>query len=91
MGIHEANAREDTMERVRSFGKPVVLAAAGLALSACVSTYSEPAHYAYEPGYYYPGYYAPARPSYNSFVFSYSDHDHGRRHHRRHGRRHHDH
>ncbi len=69
------------MTRFRSIlAKTVLLAAAGIGLSACVAVAPEPApyyaqSYYYQPGYYQPGYYYAPRPAYNSFSFYYSDRD----------------
>lgn len=75
------------MTRARSIlAKTLLLAAAGIGLSACVAVAPEPAPYYAAPGYYYqPGYYAP-RPAVNSFSFYYSDRDDRRGHRSRHWR-----
>lgn len=86
------------MERVRVMvGKILLLAGAAFALSGCYTTASEsyygypsPSYYGYAPTYYSygPGYYTPRRPVQNTFIFSYTDRDHGRggRRSHRHGR-----
>jgi hypothetical protein len=79
------------MKRVRVMvGRILLFAGAALALAGCYTAPAEP-YYAYDyppggyyaptyygPTYYGPGYYAPRRPVQNTFVFSYTDRDHGR-------------
>ena len=77
------------MTPVRSIlAKTLLLAAAGIGLSACVAVAPEPApYYAAAPSYYYqPGYYYAPRPAVNSFSFYYSDRDDRRGHRSRHWR-----
>ena len=76
------------MTRFRSIlAKTVLIAAAGIGLSACVAVAPEPEPYYAAPGYYYqPGYYYAPRPAYNSFSFYYSDRDDRRDYRHRHWR-----
>lgn len=76
------------MKRLQTIlAKTVLLAAAGLGLSACVGVVPQPAYYQ-APAYYsyQPEYYAPP-PAYGTF-FYYQSSGRSDRHHRGHGSRH---